>query len=84
VDVDYPPELRMSFGKEKRIKANLVIPVRDIVDGKVKELVWTIRSGPVTDYVRGAWEQFKTGRDPRERDPHKDREERKKEEKDRD
>jgi hypothetical protein len=58
-EVDVPAELAISFERDKKIKANLFVPVKEIFQGSARELVWTIRSGKVSAHVQREWARFK-------------------------
>lgn len=38
------------------------IPLKDILEGKMKEVQWEITSGPTTESVAKRWEEFKKER----------------------
>jgi hypothetical protein len=57
-EIDSPSELAFSFEKDKRIKADFIIPLRELLKSPVKELTWTIRSGKPTPFVRRDFDNF--------------------------
>ncbi len=58
-EVDTPTDHAFSFERDRKIRANLIIPVREVLNATSSEVKWTIRSAKMAPFVKRDWDKFR-------------------------